>query len=115
MCLQFIRPEGQKHYKLSVKIQNDQIVCVEELKLSLLAKSCLCPGFVALISNLISSSNDPPNKSELEYQWLEEYWKGKAYEIYQIKISQNFAGKSFSWVAEMIYNNFKAILFALEI
>ena len=31
------------------------------MKLSLLAKSCLCPGLVALITNLIKSS-DPPKK-----------------------------------------------------
>ena len=50
------------------------MVCVDELKLSLLAKSCLCPGLVAMISNLITSSGEP--KADLESKWLEEYWKG---------------------------------------
>lgn len=29
--------------------------------MSLLAKSCLCPGLIAFISNLITSSGNPPN------------------------------------------------------
>ena len=41
------------------EIKNDQIFCIESIKLSLLAKSCLCPGLVALITNLIKSSADP--------------------------------------------------------
>jgi hypothetical protein len=39
--------------------KHDQIVSVESMKLSLLAKSCLCPGLVALITNLIKSSAEP--------------------------------------------------------
>ena len=91
-----------------------KIVCVDELKLSLLSKSCLCPGLVALISNLISSSNDP-DESKINSEWLVDYWKGKAYEIYQISIDEHFQGKTFSWLAKKIYEKFKAILFALEI
>jgi hypothetical protein len=41
------------------EIKNDQIVCIESIKLSLLAKSCLCPGLIALFTNLIKSSADP--------------------------------------------------------
>ena len=78
--MQLLRPEGKDHYYLSLnkETENDQVVCVEELKLSLLAKSCLCPGLVSVISNLITSSGEPPKRSELENcEWLEEYWKGK--------------------------------------
>ena len=41
------------------EIKNDQILCIESVKLSLLAKSCLCPGLIALVTNLIKSSADP--------------------------------------------------------
>ena len=60
--------------------KHDQIVSVESMKLSLLAKSCLCPGLVALITNLIKSSKEPPDelkemvekdeKSNENWRWL---------------------------------------------
>lgn len=65
------------HYYLSLtkSTKNDQVICIEELKMSLLAKSCLCPGLITVISNLITSSEEP-NKKEIEYEWLEDYWHG---------------------------------------
>ena len=51
--------------------------------MSLLAKSCLCPGLVALVNNLITSSGDAPKKGEVEFEWLEEYMNGKGFEIYK--------------------------------
>jgi hypothetical protein len=62
--MQLLRPESIIHYELSLnkeEIKNDQIICIEQVKLSLLAKSCLCPGLVVLITNLIKSSAEPPN------------------------------------------------------
>jgi hypothetical protein len=34
------------------------------MKLSLLAKSCICPGLIVLINNLIKSSEDPDERVE---------------------------------------------------
>ena len=115
LCMEILRPEGKTHYYLSLNKQTkaDQVICVEELKLSLLAKSCLCPGLVALISNLITSSGEP--KADLEIKWLEEYWKGKQFEIYKTALSSKFIGKTFSWVAAKIYKDFRAIIIAIEI
>jgi len=31
---------------------------IEEIKMSLLAKSCISPGVIALIANLITTTND---------------------------------------------------------
>jgi hypothetical protein len=39
----------------------DQIICVEELKMTLLSKSCICPGLITFMSNLIRSSGEPPD------------------------------------------------------
>jgi hypothetical protein len=75
-CMQLLRHEGKTHYYLSLNKQTkqDQVICIEELKMSLLAKSCLCPGLITVISNLITSSGDPPHINELPYQWLHQYW-----------------------------------------
>ena len=88
---------------------------MEELKLSLLAKSCLCPGLMALVSNLISSSGEAPKRTETDNEWLEEYWHGKGYEVYKVQLSSEFHGQKFSWAAAKIYKKFRAILFALEL
>ena len=88
---------------------------MEELKLSLLAKSCLCPGLVTLIANLIASAGEPPKRSEHDNAWLEAYWHGKGYEVYKVNIASAFHGQKFSHVASKIYKEFRAILFALEL
>ena len=62
LCMQLIKPESKQHYTSSNAPQNqiteDQIVIVEDVKMSLLAKSCYAPGIIALISNLIMSTGD---------------------------------------------------------
>lgn len=93
-----MRPESITHYELSLnkeEIKNDQIVCIESLKLSLLAKSCLCPGLVVLITNLIKSSISPTNEvtkkfKNKDWKWLLEYWQGKKYEIYRVEIPLDY-------------------------
>ena len=92
VCMQLLRPESLTHYELSLskdETKNDRVVCIESMKLSLLAKSCLCPGLVVLITNLIKSSADPKpeveeKKEDPNFEWLYNYWNGKKYEIYRI-------------------------------
>lgn len=78
--MQLLKPESITHYELSLnkeEIKNDQIVCIESMKLSLLAKSCLCPGLVALITNLIKS-NKNLQKEIKEDKFDEENNQGNA-------------------------------------
>ena len=37
--------------------------------MNLLAKSCFCPGIVALLGNLITSAGDQ-DKDEMDSEWL---------------------------------------------
>lgn len=102
VCMQFLRYISITHYSLSLRqeeTKDDQYVCIEQLKLSLLAKSCLCPGLVVLITNLIKSSLNnkeidnllDEKKDDPNYTWLWEYWEGKKYEIYRISIPNCYA------------------------
>lgn len=68
-----------------------------------------------MVSNLISSSGEPPKRAESDNEWLEDYWHGKGYEVYKVYLSSEFHGQKFSWVAAKIYKKFRAILFALEL
>jgi len=116
LIIQLLKPESKVHYYLSTnqrKARQDQVVCVEEVKLSLMAKSCLCPGLVAVIANLISSSGSPP--VDLPKEWLNEYWQGKEYEIYRVSVAQRYAHWEFSKFAHSVYKNDRAIVIALEL
>ena len=123
VCMQLLAPESITNYKLSLHendVKNDQIVCIESLKLSLLAKSCQCPGLVVLITNLIKSSMDPPDdweekREDPNFSWLYEYWKGKKFEIYRTKIPNSYADKSFCDIANDVYKEHGLLLFALEV
>lgn len=80
------------------------------MKLSLLAKSCLCPGLVVLITNLIKSSKNPPkeiieSKDKKNWTWLHDYWQGKKYEIYRIEIPNSYADQSFNSIALEVYKD----------
>lgn len=97
ICMQLLKKESITHYELSINkedTKNDHYVCIESMKLSLLAKSCLCPGLVVLITNLIKSSMDPPKKLESydskNWRWLYDYWSGKKYEIYRVEIPSSY-------------------------
>ena len=122
LVIQLLRPESEHHFELSISKNNnkDQILCIDELKLSLLSKSCLCKGIIALISNLITTNNvvEGGNSSEKileENPWMCDYTEGKDYEIYKISLDSK-RGFSFGQLAERIYEkNEGIILFGLNI
>ena len=59
LCMQLIKPENKTHYYSCLNMpSNDQLIIIEEIKMNLLAKSCFCPGLIALLSNLTKSSGD---------------------------------------------------------
>jgi hypothetical protein len=118
MLIQLLRPESELHFALSISKKNnlDQILCIDELKLSLLAKSCLCNGIISLISNLIMTSNleNINKKLKQNNEWLEDYKTGKGFEIYKISLD-NLRGYQFEEICEMIYLEKKIILFGLNV
>ena len=83
--------------------------------MSLLAKSCLCPGLITVISNLITSSGDPPDPEALPYNWLHLYWTGQGFEIYKTQLHNFFRGKTFANSVLLIYKKFEAVLFGIEL
>ena len=87
------------------------------MKLSLLAKSCLTPGLVALVTNLINSSDEPPDEKDFppEEKWLYEYWSGKTFEIYRVKVPSEYHTQSFSEISHYVYRKNESVLFAMEI
>jgi hypothetical protein len=117
MLIQLLRPESELHFALSISKKNnaDQILCIDELKLSLLAKSCLCNGIIALVSNLIMTSNlEISDKIMDKNKWLDDYRKGKGYEIYKVLLDF-LRGYTFSEICQLVYQEKKLILFGLNV
>ena len=117
--LQLIKPENKIHYltgleSLSIdsKISQDRIIIIEEIKMNLLSKSCLIPGIIPLIANLVRSSG---SSSETNYLWLNEYLDGIEQEIYRTELNESFKNKTFAQISKFIYKIYDAIAFALEI
>ena len=117
--LQLIKPENKIHYlsgleSLSTdsKINEDRIIIIEEIKMNLLSKSCLIPGIIPLIANLVRSSG---SSSETKFLWLNEYLDGIEQEIYRTELNENFKNKTFAQISKYIYKEYDAIAFALEI
>lgn len=77
---------------------------MEELKLNLLAKTCLCPGFNTIISFLMKYSkpdfdNNKKYKPDTK-EWLDDYMYGMQNEIYRVPLeASTFAGYTFNVVS----------------
>lgn len=90
-------------------------VCVEEIKLNLLAKSCLAPGLATMMYNLVVSDDDEAMTESGQSKWQEQYGQGCEYEIYRVPLSTGFEGDTFADAAHTSYRAAGVLLFALEI
>ena len=86
------------HREDEINSGNTQIICVEEIKLQLLSKSCLCPGITTIVASLITSKKPTIEEnfdllSLKHYYWIREYLNGIQQEIYFVKVK-----------AELIHN-----------
>ena len=122
ICLQLNKPESTSyyystlHYNYRKNMLPDKLLIIESLKMNLLSKSCLTPGIISLISNLVISSAEERNVFKNESEWLKEYREGQQYEIYKYNgIEGNLLFYSFQKLAQELYNKFHCILIALEI
>ena len=97
------------------KIGRDIALCLNELKLGLLAQSCICPGISTLIANLFYTSDFPALTIFKENDaWKEQYISGASNEIYASYFSHQFERKTFHEAAEICYNQLGLILISLE-
>lgn len=117
--LQIIKPENKIHYLngldclcINNKINKDRLIIIEEIKMNLLSKSCLSPGIIPLIANLVRSSG---SSKKTDFLWLNEYLEGLEQEIYRTELNDYFKNRTFAQISKLIYKLFDAIVFALEI
>ena len=122
ICLQLNKQENCQHYFIALQdkykkdMQPDILLVIESLKMNLLSKSCLTPGIISLISNLVISSGYKKISSPNESDWLKEYIEGQQYEIYKYNgLRGELLFYNFEGIAQELYMKYHAILIALEI
>ena len=122
ICLQLNKQENCQHYFIALQdkykkdMPSDILFVIESFKMNLLSKSCLTPGIISLISNLVISSGYKKISSTNESDWMKEYIEGQQYEIYKYNsIRGELLFLSFQGIAQELYMKFHAILIALEI
>ncbi|GAM22319.1 hypothetical protein SAMD00019534_054940 [Acytostelium subglobosum LB1] len=84
-----------------------QVISVQELKMNLMAQSCLSPGFNTFIMNLLRSDLTT-------YKDVDEYGSGNGYEIFTESFSSAFVGMQFRCAAKFIFHCFGMIVFGIE-
>jgi len=132
-CLQLIRPENQRHLEtesggVSVFTDSDNdsniIVCVNEVKMGVIAKSATFPGSNTLIMNLLASFADDEEEAAGEEgddddddvgNWVDEYHRGCDWEIYTTELADSFSGQLFCDLSAKLYSLYGVLLFGLHV
>ena len=110
--IQLILPETKEiYYNLLIQKneyeQGPQIICLEEIKLQMLGKSCQCQGINTIIAALTTSQK--PSISDIKEipsfsNWMKEYLEGLENEIYCIKIKCEYLHNlTFNDLVKIIY------------
>ncbi|CAG8578815.1 11864_t:CDS:10, partial [Ambispora gerdemannii] len=122
LYIQCILPENKVHFE---SLNPEQIICIDELKLAILAHSCLTPGFSTLLYGLTTSFTSESvhelrymkrRKSlGLDHDSIEDYISGLSQCIYTTTLSDAYSGQTFLSVTENMYEIMGVVLFAIGI
>ncbi|KAJ2851944.1 hypothetical protein IWW36_000717 [Coemansia brasiliensis] len=115
---QVLLPETTVHMEYLA----EHVICIEELRLGLLAKSVMVPGFASLLqlltSSIPSTITDPLIRTAQRSSgkaWLAEYAQSMSHEIYATRIPALLHGSKFPRASQLIFQRTGATLFALRI
>lgn len=112
VTIQVLLSASKNKVKYIPHTSNDTVICLTELKLGLLAQSCLCPGISTLVSNFFYTSEGLHKVGA--GTWQELYGKGISQEVYITHFSKAFDDKSFYVAARICYEELGLILLAVE-
>ena len=134
-AMQLIRPENKRYLIDSSELEgpehkDDIILCLNEIKMGIIAKAVMYPGSNTLLMNLLTSFADEDDEEEEEEainekektetidndtadNWLGEYQQGCGWEVYTTKLNPMFSGVTFATLAEILYQRMGVVLFGL--
>ena len=90
------------------KPETDVVLCLNELRLGILALSALCPGASTLISNLFYASGNPKTTAD------SLYLEGAGNELYEVPLSHSFEGLTFTEAVRMCYDKLNLMLIGID-
>ncbi|CAF0722248.1 unnamed protein product [Didymodactylos carnosus] len=95
----------------------DEAVCIAELKLGLIAESCLNPGFSTMIANIFAMRSYNEQTAVERPEWLQQYLRGASLEMYTETLSDYFVQdlRNFSEAAKFCFVELNILLFAIEV
>ncbi|KAI8618350.1 hypothetical protein BC830DRAFT_1061519 [Chytriomyces sp. MP71] len=98
---------------LSIHCGCDRVLCSDKVTMSILARECLVPGFLALVLNMISTySNDSSAAPENE-PWVYEYTLGAANQVFSFRIPPGLSQIKWEEVVETVFRTFNVTIFAV--
>ena len=110
VTIQVLLSSSKEKIKYIPYTNNDTVICLSQLKLGILAQSCVCPGLSTLLSNLFKASEVVHEKEG----WQKLYSQGASREVYITHFSEAFQGMSFYDAALKCYQSLGLILLAIE-
>jgi hypothetical protein len=109
----FVQVSSHEHKITALSGGLKHVVCMQELKLGLLAQSCLYPGFITLISNLVYNLKPDPNKWKYN-TWLREYDTGLNYNFYSDQNLSPLIGMTFTDAALYLFRHCQVTLLGIK-
>ena len=119
LCIQLNKPNSITHFSSCFQpiykkvMSKDQLIIMETLKMNILSKSCIIPGIMTLVTNLVMTSSEA--EDTVDEKWIKEYSDGRGHEIYRIQLKEYYHQFTFIEIVQNIYNEGQVICFALEI
>lgn len=107
---QMLQPENE-HHMVHAGIKRKNIMCHNQMRLSLLGFGVVCPGLPALLINMLQSINWRQSLSIST--WQEEYCNGMIMEMYHFKPRADLIGTRFGSLVLTVKEKANGILFAI--
>ncbi|KAJ3264048.1 hypothetical protein HDU77_009456 [Chytriomyces hyalinus] len=98
---------------LSAHCGCDRVLCSDKVKMSILARECLVPGFLALVLNMISTYSTDRNPLQDNEQWMYEYSLGASNHVFSFRIPPGLSQVKWDEVVETVFRTFNVTLFAV--
>jgi voltage-gated potassium channel Kch len=109
----FLQVASREHKVTALSRGLKHIVCVQELKLGLLALNCLYPGFSTLISNLVYNMKTDPEVWQYN-DWLRSYDCGLNYHCYTEQSLAPLVGMTFTDAALYLFRYCQITLLGIK-
>ncbi|KAJ3024231.1 hypothetical protein HKX48_004504 [Thoreauomyces humboldtii] len=114
---------------LSAACGCDRVLCIDEVKMAILARNCLVPGLLTLVFNLVHTYKDASvaaievghrgnatagghSAFGLGTAWTTEYQHGAGHQIFAFKCPAGLVGVRFHQAVREVWMSFGAIIFA---